>query len=74
MIIKGNLDLSESRIESLGNLEEVNGDINLRYCHNLKDLGYILECSSRIELNNTGITKEYIIKNHPNLINKITWK
>ena len=73
--IYGNLIINGSKnLKSLKPLKKVSGVIYLVNCPNLKDLGYILECSSRIELNNTGITKEYIIKNHPNLINKITWK
>lgn len=39
MIIKGDLSLQNSNIESLGNLKEVHGDLNLGGCRNLKDLG-----------------------------------
>ena len=39
MIIKGELNLGESSIESLGELTEVKGDLYLRDCVNLKNLG-----------------------------------
>lgn len=39
MIINGNLYLDESSIESLGNIKEVNGNLILWKCYNLKDLG-----------------------------------
>ena len=39
MIINGNLDLRKSLIESLGELTEVNGNLQLENCHQLKSLG-----------------------------------
>jgi len=39
MIIKGNLYLDESSIESLGNIKEIKGNLILWKCYNLKDLG-----------------------------------
>lgn len=40
MIIKGNVDLIENEsLESLGELREVHGDLNLAGCYNLTTLG-----------------------------------
>ena len=39
MIVNKNLDLSNSGIESLGSLKEVQGILNLEYCKNLKSFG-----------------------------------
>lgn len=39
MIIKGSLSLQNSNIESLGELEEVHGSLNLGSCKQLESLG-----------------------------------
>lgn len=38
MIVNGNLYLDEAYVESLGNLEKVNGNLILWKCYNLRDL------------------------------------
>ena len=112
MIIKGNLDLRRSSIESLGELTEVNGKLQLENCHQLKSLGKLKKIKKNLSLNdeietlgdleevgedlllqrcgnlkdlgklkqvrilklkNSGITKEYIIKEKSFLLDKCDW-
>lgn len=51
MIINGNLILRDSLIESLGNIEEVNGYVDLMGCNNLKDLGKLKIIRNNVTLN-----------------------
>lgn len=46
MIVNGNLVLSNSNIESLGNLKEVKENLFLKGCTNLKDLGKLEKAKS----------------------------
>lgn len=46
MIINGNIKLQKSSIESLGDLEIVNGTLDLSYNSFLKDLGKLKEVNS----------------------------
>ena len=46
----GSLDLHNSYIKSLNNLERVGKDLNLRYCGSLKDLGKIVHVHGSIHL------------------------
>ena len=93
MIIKGNLDLGNSNIESLGKLIEVNGylylsncknlkdlesleivgNLFLRNCENIKSLGNLKRVNGSLSLKNSGITREYIIKEKPFLLDKSFW-
>jgi len=50
MIIKGNLDLRNSNIESLGELTQVNGYLNLFECKDLKSLGNIKKIKDALVL------------------------
>jgi hypothetical protein len=54
--IDGNLDLRKSTIKSLGNLESVGGELDLRYCEELSDLGNLRYVGEGLALNNTNIT------------------
>jgi hypothetical protein len=54
--IDGNLDLRRNKIKSLGNLEYVSGEIDLRYCEELSDLGNLKYVGEGLALNNTNIT------------------
>lgn len=66
MIIKGNLDVGDSSIESLGNIKEIKGYLDLRNeCKNLKDLGnikYVKELRIGTVLDSFKITNLKIIK------------
>lgn len=55
MIIKGDLDLRNSSIESLGNLKKISGDLNLRYCQFLKDLGELKEIGGIFDIENSSL-------------------
>jgi hypothetical protein len=57
MIIKGVLNLRGSSIESLGELTEVQGDLYLRDCVNLKNLGNLKKVGGDLYLSNTKIVK-----------------
>lgn len=94
MIINGNLDLSNSSIESLVKLIEVNGylylsncknlknlesleivgNLFLRNCKNIKSLRNLKRVDGSLNLKNSGITKEYIIKYKPFLLDKSFWE
>ena len=54
--IDGNLDLRKSTIKSLGNLEYVGGELDLRYCEELSDLGNLRYVGEGLFLNKTNIT------------------
>ena len=54
--IDGDLDLRKSTIKSLGNLESVNGYLDLGYCEELTDLGKLKYVGEGLALNNTNIT------------------
>jgi len=74
--LEGNLYLEGNRaIESLGNLKQVEGNLFLSFCSNLKDLGKLEEVKDGkiIYLNKTKVTREYIIKNKPWLLNQCDW-
>lgn len=66
MIIKGNLDLGDSSIESLGNIKQIKGYLDLRdECKTLKDLGnikYIKELRIGIVSDSFKITNLKVIK------------
>jgi hypothetical protein len=53
--IGGNLDLSGSDIETLGNLVRVEGDLDLRRCYNLQSLGDLEYVGGWLDLKNTSI-------------------
>lgn len=114
MIINGNLDLERSSIESLGNIKEIKGELNLisckkikslgnlkkigkdfysndeieslgdlqivnssvflQKCYLLKNLGKLKKVKGSIYLLGSGITKEYIEKEKPFLLNKCVWE
>lgn len=78
MIIKGNLDLQNSSIESLDELKEVRGNVNLSFSKNLKDLGNLskvfsftaIDCSTLFSLSNLEfISGSLILKGCNNLTN-----
>jgi hypothetical protein len=50
MIINGNIDLSDSNIETLGKLKEIKGFINLLVCENLKDLGELKKINGDLKI------------------------
>jgi hypothetical protein len=52
--ITDNLDLSETRIESLGNLTSVGGDLDL-YGVNIEDLGNLTSVGGELDLRDTDI-------------------
>ncbi len=72
MILKGNLDLSNSNIESLGNLKEVGRDLWLNGSK-ITSLPNGLKVRRSLDLNESKITKEYILNNFPELLNKSNW-
>jgi hypothetical protein len=51
--IGGDLDLSESDIETLGNLVRVEGDLDLRRCFNLQSLGNLEYVGGKLSLFNS---------------------
>lgn len=51
MIINGNLNLSESTIESLGQLKEVNGNVYLEGCIKLKSLENLKKVTGNLIVN-----------------------
>lgn len=53
--IEGDMDLSHSNIESLGNLVSVKGDLNLLGCYNLSSLGALTSVGNRLVLNYSDI-------------------
>jgi hypothetical protein len=55
--VGGSLDLYESKIEDLNNLEKVDGGLNLYECNNLKLLEKLREINRYIDLDYTSITK-----------------
>ncbi len=73
MIINGNLDIGDSSIESLGNIKEIKGYLDLRNeCKNLKDLGnikYVKELRIGTVLDSFKITNLKIIKGNLYLAN-----
>ncbi len=69
--VKNSLSLN-TQIESLGKLEKVGEDLYLQSCRNLKTLGDLKE-TNRVFLNGSGITREYIIKEKPFLLDKCIW-
>ena len=54
--IDGSLDLRRSTVKSLGNLESVSGEVDLRNCEELTDLGNLKNVGEGLALNNTNIT------------------
>ena len=50
MIINGNLNLANSKIQSLGNLRKVEGLLDLTDCENLEDLGDLEEIGEQLIL------------------------
>lgn len=54
--VDGNMDLRRSSIESLGNLESVNGYLDLGYCEKLVSLGNLKYVDGSLTLKNTNIT------------------
>jgi hypothetical protein len=71
MIIRGSLNLNScSNLTSLEIIEEITGSLYLRGCDNLKSLGNLNIIGGHIDLVNSGITREYILKNYVNLINR----
>lgn len=50
MIVNGNIDLSDSNIETLGKLKEIKGFINLQVCENLKDLGELKKINGDLKI------------------------
>lgn len=72
MIVNGNLMLGFSTIESLGNLKEIKGDLWFQ-SSSIVHIPKGLKVSRSINLSNTKITKEYILKNNKELINKCYW-
>ena len=54
--IDGFLDLEKSSVESLGNLESVNGYLDLDYCEKLVSLGNLKYVDGSLSLKNTNIT------------------
>jgi hypothetical protein len=54
--VHGNMDLRGSSIESLGNLESVNGYLDLGYCEKLVSLGNLKYVDGSLTLKNTNIT------------------
>lgn len=61
-------------LKDLGELKIVTGVINLKGCKNLKHLGDLTEVKGTLFLYNSGITKEYIILNKPQLLKKCDWE
>jgi hypothetical protein len=53
--VGGNLNLYESKIEDLNNLEEVDGYVSLEHCSNLKSLGKLKKCKTSLNIENTNI-------------------
>jgi hypothetical protein len=58
MIINGNLNLSNSTIESLVELKEVRGNLELWDCYNLKSLGNLEKVNGNLYLNNCRNLKD----------------
>ena len=52
----GNVDLSHSEIESLGNLVSVEGDLNLLGCYKLSSLGALTSVGEKLILSYSNIT------------------
>ena len=71
MIINGDLYLKETNVESLGELTNVNGRLSLWNCEKLKDLGKLKTVKEKINIYNTSITEEYILKKKKQLYGKI---
>lgn len=57
---------------SLGKLQKVKGELDLQYCSSLKDLGE-LKIVKKINLFGSGITKQYMKKEKPFLLDKCIW-
>jgi hypothetical protein len=53
--VEGDLDLTRSSIQTLGNLEFVSGDLDLFGCINIKTLGKLKHVGGRLSLNSSGI-------------------
>ncbi len=64
---------ANDELESLGELEEVKGDLRLQRCKNLKSLENLLKVKGFIYLENSGVTKEYVEKEKPNLLKRCRW-
>ena len=60
--IDGNLDLRKSTIKSLGNLESVGGELDLRYCEELSDLGNLKYVGEGLDLTETPIKSLGVLK------------
>lgn len=74
MIIEGDLNLKDCKnLVSLDNLKKIGGNLWLNDCSNLKDLGNLKDVGDKIYLKNSGITKEYVRKFNPNLLDKCDW-
>ena len=73
MIIKGNLMLGFSSIKSLGNIREIKGDLLLQGS-SITSLPKGLKVGGDLLLGGSKITKEYILKNNKELINKCYWR
>lgn len=73
MIINGNLYLMENyNLKSLGNLQIVYGDLNLRNTK-ITSLPNGLEVGGDLNLSYSQITKKYIEDNFSNLLKKCKW-
>ena len=55
MIVNGNLILRDSLVNSLGNLKEVNGYVDLMGCNNLMDLGKLKIIRNNVTLNGSKL-------------------
>jgi hypothetical protein len=53
--VEGYLNLDESSIESLGQLEFVSGNLGLWYCQNIKTLGKIKRVDGYLDLSDSSI-------------------
>lgn len=68
-----NLEECEN-LKDLGQLEEVNGVINLKDCSSLTNLGKLTKVNGMIFLYGSGITREYVILNKPELLRICNWE
>jgi hypothetical protein len=53
--MEGNLNLTSSTIESLGDLEFVNGYLDLFYCQNIKTLGKLKKVDGYLSLSSSSV-------------------
>lgn len=62
MIINGNLDLSDSSILSLGNLQEVKGSLNLYLSKSIIDLGQLKNIYGNLTINSIKIKSTGLLR------------